>query len=69
MLIAVLRVIYNFDLYDILSKYFSKPHYFQIDEKVSISDLEDLDPDLAKNLVWLLDNDIGDGIDLGMDFR
>ncbi len=42
--------------------------YF-LDEKVSISDLEDVDPDLAKNLVWLLDNDIGDGLELGMDFR
>ncbi len=40
-----------------------------LDEKVSIGDLEDVDPDLAKNLVWLLENDIGDGVDLGMDFR
>ena len=23
-----------------------------------ISDLEDIDPDLAKNLIWMLDNDI-----------
>lgn len=33
-----------------------------------VEDLEDIDPETAKSLKWILENEIGDGEDLGLNF-
>lgn len=54
-------------IYDgrLLDAYFSRSFYKQIlGRKVDVRDLESVDPEYHKSLVWMLDNDITDVIDL-----
>ena len=41
--------------------------YFILEKVIYVSDLQGIDPELTKNILWIMDNSI-EGEDIGFDF-